>query len=200
MLCGLALVAALLVPVDAFSVSPSLRGAHSVPISRSSSVFACTPAPPSEVKPVAAEAKPIDPQDAIKEMGALMEQIKVLWSEGKTWDAEERTTRRREIVGTYVRVFAPAVAFSGAQLTITLAFFFTSLLVLTASGLGYEQVLSLCKDVPLLGDGLGSIDPTWGNAAIALLVVELAAPILIPLAAFATPPATKALQDKVSST
>ena len=45
----------------------------------------------------AAVAAPIDPQQAVKELGGLLEQIKELWTEGSTWGAEERIERRREL-------------------------------------------------------------------------------------------------------
>ena len=53
------------------------------------------------------------------ELGKLTGQIQVLWTEGKTWGPEQRATKRSEIVESYVRVFAPALAFSGAQLAIS---------------------------------------------------------------------------------
>ena len=139
--------------------------------------------------------KPIEPQAAVAELGKLTGQIQTLWSEGKTWGPEERATRRREIVDTYVRVFAPALAFSGAQLALSLATICTVLLALGVSGRGYADIASLGAGVPLLGDALAQVDSGWGNAAIALLVVELLAPALIPLALLVTPAATEALSQ-----
>lgn len=158
------------------------------------SIVACAP-PPSTAD--AEDEKPIDPKDAIKELGALSEQIKVLWTEGKTWDAETRTERRREIVKTYVKVFAPAIAFSGSQLAVTFVAFLVYLTVIGASGLGFDTLQAAGADVPVLGDLLTKVDPAWGNAAIALVLIEVSAPLLIPAAALLTPKATEALSAKL---
>ena len=171
---------------------------------RSRPLIACAPAPLEEPVEVAAAvtpppatpaapAKPIDPKEAIKEMGALAEQIKEVWTEGKTWTPEVRAERRRAIVDTYVRVFAPAIAFSGVQLTITLGAFSIALLALSISGRGYADIANLSAGVPLLGDALQQVGPGWGNAAIALLITEVSAPVLIPVAALFTPKATESL-------
>ena len=121
----------------------------------------------------------------------------VLWTEGKTWDTEKRTERRRAIVKTYVRVFAPAMAFSGTQLTITLGVFLIYLILLGASGFGFDALQEAGSGVPLLGDLLGKVDPAWGNAAVALVLIEVSAPVLVPLAALLTPKATEALSAKL---
>ena len=160
--------------------------------SRSSAAVAC--APPAPVTP---KEEPIDPKDAVAELGKLTDQIKVLWTDGRTWDAETRTEKRREIVRTYVRVFAPAMAFSGSQLAITLVVFVFFLVALGVSGLGFDTLQEATADVPLLGDGLAQVGPGWGNAAIAFLLVELCAPILIPAALLVTPKATEALSAKL---
>lgn len=142
--------------------------------------------------------EPIDPRDAVKELSKLSEQVVEVWTDGKTWTPEERTTRRRAIVDTYVRVFAPAIAFSGVQIAVALSAFGVALLVISASGYGYEDIAALASGVPLLGDALAQVGPGWGNAAIALLLTEIAAPLLLPLSALATPKATAALSAKLT--
>jgi hypothetical protein len=158
------------------------------------------PPPATTAKPVDTKeaAKPVDPKAAMAERSTLTQQIQEVWTEGKTWSPETRAERRRSIVDTYVRVFAPALAFSGAQLSISLGAFGVVLLLLSVSGRGYADVAALGASVPLLGDALAQVGPGWGNAAIALLIVELSAPLLIPLAALATPAATDGLTAKLS--
>ena len=134
----------------------------------------------------------------MQELGKLMEQVAEVWTEGSSWTPEVRTERRRAIVETYVRVFAPALAFSGVQLTIGLSAFATALLALSISGRGYADIARLGADIPLIGGALAQVGPGWGNAAIALLLVEVAAPVLLPLAAIATPKATEALSNKLT--
>ena len=187
--------------VDAWSAG----GRHLPPLARvctrPTSIVAC--APPSQAEapdPAASNAaaagstEPIDPKDALKELPKLTQQIQELWTEGKTWGVEERTERRRKIVDSYVRVFAPALALSGVQLGLSFGVFFVSLLALNLSGIGYAQLVSALEGVPLLGDAIGAIDPAWGNAAISLAIVEVVnVPLLLPIAAVATPPATEKL-------
>ena len=162
---------------------------HSLPI------IAC--APPPEVAAPPPPAKPVDPKEALKELGALTEQIKEVWTEGKTWTPEVRAERRRAIVDTYVRVFAPALAFSGVQLSITFGAFALVLLALGISGRGYADIAGFAENVPVLGDALQQVGPGWGNAAIALLVVEVSAPLLLPITALLTPKATEAFTAKL---
>ena len=142
---------------------------------------------------------PIDPRRALEEFGSLIEQVKELNSEWKNWTPEERSERRRTVVSTYVRVFAPAVAFSGVQLGISLGAFALILISLTLSGRGYTDVAALCEPVPFLRSALENLDPTLGNAAIALLAVELCAPALIASALLAAPAATRALEERLST-
>lgn len=107
--------------------------------------------------------------------------------------------RRRAIVESYVRVFAPALAFSATQLGLTLAAFFSILLALGISGRGFADVENLAAGLPLLPGLLDKVDPSWGNAAIALVLVEVLAPFLLPVAVAASPPVATALQAKLES-
>ena len=152
-------------------------------------------APVDGVEPAAA---PIDPRKAVEELGGLLEQIKVLWTESASWSADERVERRRELINTYVRVFAPALAFSGTQVAISLGAFLTVLLGLQLGGRGYADVYRLSGALPPLRSALEQLDPAWGNAAIALLAVELSAPLLIAATLAATPAATANLQAQLT--
>ena len=141
----------------------------------------------------------VDPKAAVEELGALTEQIKELWTDGRSWDVDTRAEKRRTIVDTYVRVFAPAVAFSGVSLAVSLSAFLVVLAALSVSGRGYDDIAGFASNVPLLGGALQQVDAGWGNAAISLLLVELSAPVLLPLVALATPTATEALQEKLTA-
>ena len=186
-------------PAAAFSLSARQFPYTHKCIPAASSVVACAQPSKDTVVTEPAAAEKLDPKDALAELPKLMEQIQVLWTEGKTWGAEERAERRRSIVNSYVRVFAPALALSGVQLGLSLGSFALVLLVLNVSGLGYAQIVDLVADVPLIGGAVSSIDPSWGNAAISLAVVEVInVPLLLPLAATATPAATDALSAKLT--
>ena len=67
------------------------------------------------------------------------------------------------------------------------------------SGRGYADVAGLLAGAPLLGDAVAKVDPSWGNIAVALAVVEVTAPVLLlPLSLIATPAATQALQTQLT--
>lgn len=83
-------------------------------------------------------------------MGSLVKQIQELWTDGKNWGVEERATRRRAVVSSYVAVFAPAVAFSGVQLTLSIGSFLIALLGLKISGRGYADIVELSSGLPPL--------------------------------------------------
>jgi len=151
------------------------------------------PAAASRVPPAA----PMDPRKAVEELGSLVKQVQELWTEGKTWSVEERASRRRALVSSYVAVFAPAVAFSGVQLSLSIGSFLLALLGLKISGRGYADVVTLSGAFPPLQGLLDKLDESWGDAAIALLLIELSAPLLIAAALAASPAATTALQGKL---
>jgi hypothetical protein len=59
-------------------------------------------------------------------------------------------------------------------------------------------LITTSAGVPVLSDAVNALDPSLGNAAIALLCAELATPILVPLTALCTPTALAALEGKLS--
>lgn len=152
---------------------------------------------PTEL-PIEIEEEKIDPKNAMKEFGNLMEMVKEIQTDGPSWSVEKRTEKRRFFVKAYVRVFAPAIAFSGVQLVLTTGAFVTYLLGLSISGIGYTSLQELTSTVPFVGDAISKIGPTFGNSAVALLLAELSAPLLIPIGAIFTPKATESLEGKLA--
>ena len=61
-------------------------------------------------------------------------------------------------------MFAPALAFSGTQLSLTLGAYALALALVSATGAGAE-VLSAGAGLPLVGEALGKIDPNLGTTA-----------------------------------
>ena len=153
------------------------------------------PIPPPA--PPAAPAAPMDPRKAVEKLGSLVQQVQEVWTEGGKWSTEERASRRRQIVTTYVEVFAPAVAFSGIQLALSLSGFLFFLLGLKVSGRGYADLVGLASVLPPLQGLLDQLDDSWGDAAVALLLIELAAPLLLAAALAASPAATAAVEAKL---
>lgn len=151
--------------------------------------------PAQQVKNV----EPLSPQNAIAELGPLLEQVKLVWTEGSTWSPAEREQRRRDIIEKYVRVFAPALSFSAAQLGLSIGVFLTVLIALNVSGRGFTDLSAAFTNLPLFGDLLEKVDPSWGNAAIALVVVEVMAPLLLPVALALTPGMTASLQSQLEA-
>ncbi|KAL1499668.1 hypothetical protein AB1Y20_011865 [Prymnesium parvum] len=180
---------------------PPPTGAHAAPAAR---LLLRTPRVGRMIPSVRASAsppppEPLSPQDALRELAPLFDQLRLIYAEGSSWDAEERAERRRAIVRSYVRVFAPALAFSAAQLLLSALAFAAALLSLRLSGRGYADVAAAAAAWPLVGDAVGRLDPAWGDAALALLGVELAAPLLLPAAAAATPAMAAALQRQLEA-
>jgi len=91
------------------------------------------------------EEAPLDPRKALEEVGSLVEQVKTLWTDGKSWSAEELADRQRDLVTQYFRVFVPAVAFSGVQLGVSLGTFLIALAALNLSHRGYDDLVNLSQ-------------------------------------------------------
>ena len=113
----------------------------------------------------------LSPAEAAKELGNLMSECTSLLTEPPKGRAE-RIARRESLVRSWSRVFSPAVAYTGAQLGVSLAAFVTLRVALAASGRGFADVAVLLGGVPLLGGFLAGIDPGLGDNVIALLLVE----------------------------
>uniref|UniRef100_A0A7S2IHD4 Uncharacterized protein n=1 Tax=Haptolina brevifila TaxID=156173 RepID=A0A7S2IHD4_9EUKA len=152
---------------------------------------------PAEESTVPAE--PIDPRKAVEEMGSLMKQIQTMNENRKNWSPDEMTMRRREVVNTYVRVFAPALAFSGTQLALTFVSIFIVYGALSVSGRGYNDVLALSEGIAPLHNAIEGIGPGYGNGAVGFVIVEALGPLLLPVALALTPRSTIALQEKLNS-
>ena len=127
---------------------------------------------PAAASPVPAAASPVppaapmDPRKAVEEMGSLVKQIQELWTDGKNWDVEERATRRRAVVSSYVAVFAPAMAFSGVQLTLSIGSFLIALLGLKISGRGYADIVELSSGIPPLQVGRQLLQPSPSTSTL----------------------------------
>jgi len=185
--CGL-----LLAPAPATRhLAPAPAARHSLPgLPRP-----CTPLRAGVV--AASEEAPLDPRAALDEVGTLLEKVRELWTDGSSWSAEERAVRQRELVDQYFRVFVPAVAFSGVQLGLSLAAFGTLLAALNLSHRGYDDVARLAEAFAPLAPLVDAINPTLGNAAIALAGVELLAPLLIAASLAAAPAAAASLKARL---
>jgi len=146
-----------------------------------------------------ASEKALDPREAIKELGSLVEQVQELWRDGSSWSTEEKIDRRRQLVTTYVRVFAPAVAFSAVQLSLSFGVLAIILLALQLTNHGYADLEAWTQAIPPLHGAVEKLDPALGNGAIALLAVELLGPAIIAIALLAAPPATQALQQRLKA-
>jgi len=195
-------ITALLILQGAVAFTPPRPGAPHLPARQAYNIarFSRACADPGNVAPTAkpkAAETPMSPQAAVEEMGSLLEQVKLVWTEGSSWSPEERASRRRDLVETYVRVFAPALSFSFAQLSLSLSVFLLTLLSLNLSGRGYADIADLVAGFPVVPDLLAKVDPGWGNVAIALVIIEVLSPLLLPVAAAATPSLSAALQRKL---
>ena len=121
-------------------------------------------------------AAPMDPRKAVEELGSLVKQIQELWTDGKNWDMEERARRRRAVVNSYVAVFAPAVAFSGVQLTLSIGGFLVFLIGLKISGRGYADIVELSGVLPPLQVGRQLLQPSPTASSLYPLPTPLVGP------------------------
>jgi len=72
-----------------------------------------------------------------------------------------------------------------------------TLLGLTVSGRGYNDILTMLGSIEPLRAFLEKADPTWGNAAIALLGCEVLSPVILGATLALTPRTMEALRRKL---
>mmetsp|Transcript_15955 Transcript_15955/g.37027 ORF Transcript_15955/g.37027 Transcript_15955/m.37027 type:complete len:212 (-) Transcript_15955:280-915(-) len=138
-----------------------------------------------------------DPREALKNFGELYSQLGAIIKDGKTWEREELEVRAQEFAQTYVNVLVPSFAYTGTQFSVFASAWLFSLAGLWASGKGYVDVVAAVGGFSPLRDLLSKVDESWGNAAIALLIVEILSPLLIAASLAATPRVVEALEAKL---
>eukprot|EP00986_Skeletonema_menzelii_P009201 scaffold4123_cov145-Skeletonema_menzelii.AAC.10 len=109
-----------------------------------------------------------DPRQALEQFGALFSLVQEIFVEGSSWDEDKLEQKTQEFVRTYLRVFVP--------------------------GLSYAVTIS---SVGPLRNLLEKADPSWGNAAIALIGCEALGPVILAITLALTPKTMDALRTKL---
>jgi len=133
-------------------------------------------------------------EDALTEMGKIATKFQAFT---KATDPAEAAELRKDLIESYTRFAVPAASFSATSLSLFIATFTVLYTVLSVSGLGYEAVLDLTEDVPLLGGALAAVPDGWGNIGITFIALELFAPFLAAAAVAITPKVAKWLEEQL---
>ncbi|GAB5369625.1 hypothetical protein AAMO2058_001421400 [Amorphochlora amoebiformis] len=138
-----------------------------------------------------ASEKAVDPQKAVEALGEIAGKIQEYTDKSSTWTEEDRAQWKSEYETLVQTIAVPALSFTSANLLTSTGVFFAILSALKYSGKGFEDIVTLAGGLPLLGDPLQNllqnVDSSLGNVAIALLAVDILAPLTIPIAAGLTP-------------
>jgi len=108
-----------------------------------------------------------------------------------SWDDQQMEMWQKEYSDLVQNVAVPTLAFATSNLVISTAIFFSILVSLDKTGRGFSDVQTILGAIPLLGQklqgALTNIDPKIGNGALSLVLVDLVAPLSIPLAVTLSP-------------
>ena len=138
-----------------------------------------------------------DPRRALEQFGSLFSLVQEIFAEGSSWDEDKLEQKTQEFVRTYLRVFVPGLSYAVTSLGVFASFFFSLLITLSISGRGYSDILGAVSSVEPLRNLLEKADPSWGNAAIALIGCEVLGPVILAITLALTPKTMDALQTKL---
>jgi hypothetical protein len=138
-----------------------------------------------------------DPRQALEQFGSLFSQVQAIFTEGSTWDSETLEEKTREFVRTYVSVFVPGIGYAATSLAVYVGSFAFVALGLALSGRGYDDVLAAVSGFQPLRELLEKADPSWGNTAIVLLLLEVLSPAILAISLALTPKTMDALRTNL---
>ena len=138
-----------------------------------------------------------DPRQALEQFGSLFSLVQEIFVEGSSWDEDKLEQKTQEFVRTYLRVFVPGLSYAVTSLGVFVSFFLSLLLTLSISGRGYSDILGAVSSVEPLRNLLEKADPSWGNAAIALIGCEALGPVILAITLALTPKTMDALRTKL---
>eukprot|EP00984_Skeletonema_dohrnii_P005167 scaffold1815_cov147-Skeletonema_dohrnii-CCMP3373.AAC.19 len=114
-----------------------------------------------------------DPRRALEQFGSLFSLVQEIFVEGSSWDEDKLEQKTQEFVRTYLRVFVPGLSYAVTS-------------------------LGAVSSVEPLRNLLEKADPSWGNAAIALIGCEALGPVILAITLALTPKTMDALQTKLA--
>lgn len=138
-----------------------------------------------------------DPRQALEQFGSLFSQVQAIVTEGSNWDADELENKTREFARTYVGVVVPGLGYASTSLAVYVTTFATIGVGLALSGRGYNDIIAASSGFEPLRALLEKADPTWGNVAIALVLLEVLSPVILALTLALTPKTMDALRTNL---
>mmetsp|Transcript_3007 Transcript_3007/g.4599 ORF Transcript_3007/g.4599 Transcript_3007/m.4599 type:complete len:226 (+) Transcript_3007:254-931(+) len=132
-----------------------------------------------------------DPRKAFNAVSSIIDKLGEYSSNMNSWDDQQMEMWQKEYSDLVQNVAVPTLAFATSNLVISTAIFFSILVSLDKTGRGFSDVQTILGAIPLLGQklqgALTNIDPKIGNGALSLVLVDLVAPLSIPLAVTLSP-------------
>lgn len=138
----------------------------------------------------------------ISNLGNVTQLAQEMVTQWSSFSRETKIQKLEEFSRKNQEILLPIAAYSITLGATTLIGVLSIFLALTLSGVGFKTIQEQAGSVPLIGQsissGLNFVDPSLGNAGIALLLNDVAlAPLVIPLAALLTPKVSKSLEQKL---
>jgi hypothetical protein len=160
-------------------------------------------ATPADGEPAPASNLLVDVRNMTAAINPLIDAIVAYRTEASNWDAEQSAAKRAAIIDLYQQLFVPAAGFAIANLGVYLAVIGFALAGLEACGIGFVQardwLLGMTHDAPWIASTVGRLDPKLGNRAIALLIAELAGPLVIGVSLALSSRVTEGLRGFLAS-
>lgn len=145
----------------------------------------------------------VDVRNMTAAISPLVDAIVAYRLDAPNWDAEQSAAKRAEIIELYQQLFVPAAGFALANLSVYFFVIGVALGGLEAFGIGFVQarewLLGVTDGAPWIASTVGRLDPKLGNLAIALLVAELAGPLVIAVSLALSSRVTDSLRGFLAS-
>eukprot|EP00471_Norrisiella_sphaerica_P007491 CAMPEP_0184491446 /NCGR_PEP_ID=MMETSP0113_2-20130426/20417_1 /TAXON_ID=91329 /ORGANISM="Norrisiella sphaerica, Strain BC52" /LENGTH=195 /DNA_ID=CAMNT_0026875817 /DNA_START=32 /DNA_END=615 /DNA_ORIENTATION=+ len=130
-------------------------------------------------------------KDVVKALSSIAEKLGEYSTNSASWDQEKMDAWKAEYSDLVQTVAIPTLSFATANLVISTVIFFIFLISFNKTGHGYEDVQNFAGNIPGIGNSLkgllSKVDDKLGNGALSLAIVDILAPISIPLAVATTP-------------
>ena len=138
-----------------------------------------------------------DPRQALEQFGSLIKLVQEIFTDGSTWSESQLETKTQQFITTYLNIFVPGLSYAITSLGVFGTTFLSILFVLSISGRGYSDIISIVDDIEPIRDLLEKANPTWGNVAIALIGCEVLGPVILGVTLALTPKTMDVLQTKL---
>jgi len=128
-----------------------------------------------------------DPRQALEQFGSLFNLVQEIFTDGSTWSETQLEAKTRQFIQTYLNIFVPGLSYAITSLGVFGTTFLSIIFALSISGRGYTDIISIVDGIEPIRNLLEKADPTWGNAAIALIGCEVLGPVILGVTLALTP-------------